>query len=136
VAKRARGSSRRRRTSAAADRFEELVGIALDAIPDPFSGALDDVAIVIADEPTQTQRREAGLGPGEGLYGLYEGVPRTEYQADWAFVPNKITLFRAALMEDFPDPHDLEQEVWVTVIHELAHHLGIADSRLHDLGVD
>ena len=63
-------------------------------------------------------------------------MPRTEYAADWAFVPNKITLFRIALLEDFPDPAELEHEVWVTVIHELAHHLGIADDRLHDLGVD
>jgi predicted Zn-dependent protease with MMP-like domain len=51
-------------------------------------------------------------------------------------VPNKITLFRDALVEDFPDPNELEHEVWVTVIHELAHHLGIDEGRLHDLGVD
>jgi predicted Zn-dependent protease with MMP-like domain len=51
-------------------------------------------------------------------------------------VPNKITLFRRALMEDFPDPDELEHEVWITVIHELAHHMGIPDARLHELGVD
>lgn len=109
---------------------------ALDTIPEPFARALDEVAIVIEEAPTRMQLREAGLSPDEGLYGLYEGVPRTEYAADWSFVPNKITLFRAALLEDFPDPAELEHEVWVTVIHELAHHLGIDESRLHDLGVD
>ena len=109
---------------------------ALDAIPEPFARALDEVAIVIDDEPSSEQRLEAGLRPDEGLYGLYEGVPRSEYGADWAFVPNKITLFQTALLEDFPDPAELEHEVWVTVIHELAHHMGISDSRLHDLGVD
>ena len=98
--------------------------------------ALDEVAVVIEDEPSPVQRREAGLGPEDGLYGLYEGIPRTEYAADWGFLPNKITLFSAALLEDFPDPVELEHEVWITVVHELAHHLGIADSRLHDLGVD
>ena len=98
--------------------------------------ALDEVAVVIEDEPSPVQRREAGLGPGDGLYGLYEGIPRTEYAADWGFLPNKITLFSTALIEDFPDPAELEHEVWITVIHELAHHLGIDDSRLHDLGVD
>jgi predicted Zn-dependent protease with MMP-like domain len=134
--KRPRGSARRRRGLSAASRFEELVASALDTIPEPFARALDEVAIVVADEPTRTELREAGLGPHEGLYGLYEGVPRTEYAADWAFVPNKITLFRDALVEDFPDPNELEHEVWVTVIHELAHHLGIDESRLHDLGVD
>jgi predicted Zn-dependent protease with MMP-like domain len=136
MTKRPRGSARRRRSPSAATRFEELIASALDTIPEPFARALDEVAIVVADEPTRTQLREAGLGPDEGLYGLYEGVPRTEYAADWAFVPNKITLFREPLVEDFPDPDELEHEVWVTVIHELAHHLGIDEGRLHDLGVD
>jgi predicted Zn-dependent protease with MMP-like domain len=67
---------------------------------------------------------------------LYEGVPRSEYGADWAFVPNKITLFQVALLEDFPDPAELKREVWVTVVHELAHHMGIDEARLHELGVD
>ena len=136
MTKRPRGSAGRRRSLSAAARFEELVAAALDTIPEPFARALDEVAIVVADLPTRTQLREAGLGPDEGLYGLYEGVPRTEYAADWAFVPNKITLFRGPLVEDFPDPDELEHEVWVTVIHELAHHLGIDEGRLHDLGVD
>jgi predicted Zn-dependent protease with MMP-like domain len=137
MAKRARGSIRRRRVATgAADRFEELVGRALDRIPEPFARALDEVAIVIDDEPSRLQLSESGLGPDDGLYGLYEGIPRTEYAADWAFVPNKITLFAVPLMEDFTDPAELEHEVWITVIHELAHHLGIEESRLHDLGVD
>jgi len=70
--------------------FEELVGWALDAIPEPYAAALDEVAIVIADEPTDDQRRENEIGPDEILYGLYEGVPRTEYGADWAAVPNRM----------------------------------------------
>ncbi|MGA3030672.1 MAG: metallopeptidase family protein [Candidatus Limnocylindrales bacterium] len=136
MAKRPRDSSRRRSSTGSVQRFEELVGRALDAIPEPFARALDEVAIVIDDEPSAGQLREAGLGPDDGLYGLYEGVPRIEYGADWAFVPNKITLFRMALVEDFPDPADLEREVRITVVHELAHHLGIDESRLHELGVD
>ncbi|MGD0122678.1 MAG: metallopeptidase family protein [Candidatus Limnocylindrales bacterium] len=136
MAKRPRGSSRRRRTIRPAADFDELVQRALDGIPEPFARALDEVAIVIEDEPSPQQRRETGLRPGEGLYGLYEGVPRTEYAADWAILPNKITLFQTALLEDFPDPAELEHEVRVTVIHELAHHMGIDDSRLHDLGMD
>ena len=116
--------------------FEELVGRALDAIPEPYAAALDEVAIVIADEPTDDQRRENEIGPDETLYGLYEGVPRTEWGADWAPFPNRITLFRLPLEEDFADPDDLADEVWVTVIHELAHHLGIDDDRLTELGID
>ena len=116
--------------------FDELVAIALDSIPEPFASALDEVAVVIADEPTADQRHENEVGPDETLYGLYEGVPRTEWGADWASIPNRITLFRLPLEEDFADPDDLADEVWVTVVHELAHHLGIDDDRLRELGID
>ena len=117
-------------------RFEDLVDEALTGIPMPFAAALDEVAIVIDDEPSDEQRRESEFPDDESLYGLYEGVARTEYGADWIVAPNRITLFRLPLEADFPDPHDLADEVRVTVIHELAHHLGIDDERLHDLGVD
>ena len=116
--------------------FEALVDEALSTIPMPFAAALDEVAIVIADEPSDDQRRENELGPDDTLYGLYEGVPRTEWAADWATVPNRITLFRLPLEEDFADPDDLADEVWITVIHELAHHMGIDDERLEELGID
>ena len=115
--------------------FDRLVERAVAGIPRPFRDALGEVAIVIEDEPTPQQRRDNDLGDGEMLYGLYEGVPRTEYGSDWVAVPNRITLFRLPLEEDFPDPRDLADEVRVTVIHELAHHLGIDDDRLDELGV-
>ncbi|HLO35255.1 MAG TPA: metallopeptidase family protein [Candidatus Deferrimicrobium sp.] len=115
--------------------FERLVARALAGIPAPFRDALGEVAIVIDDEPTPQQRRDNDLADDEDLYGLYEGVPRTEYGADWASVPNRITLFRLPLEEDFADPAELAEEVRITVIHELAHHLGIDDDRLDELGV-
>ena len=102
----------------------------------PFAAALDEVAIVIADEPSPEQRRANEIPASESLYGLYEGVARTEYGADWIAVPNTITLFRLPLEADYPDPDELADEVWITVVHELAHHLGIDDDRLHELGVD
>ena len=135
MAKRRRGS-RTGRPRSRHRPFEELVGLALDAIPEPFAAALDEVAIVIEDEPTDEQRQEHRIEEGETLYGLYEGVPRTEWGADWAALPNRITLFRLPLEDDFADPEDLADEVWITVIHELAHHLGIDDARLHELGID
>lgn len=115
--------------------FERLVERALAGIPAPFREALAEVAIVVDDEPTLDQRRENHLGDDEMLYGLYEGVPRTEYGADWSAVPNRITLFRLPLEEDFADPAELAEEVRITVIHELAHHLGIDDDRLEELGI-
>jgi predicted Zn-dependent protease with MMP-like domain len=114
--------------------FDQLVDEAVAAIPMPFTTALAEVAIVIADEPTADQLRDEGYGPPDTLYGLYEGVPRSEWGADWITVPNRITVFRLPLEADFPDPDDLADEVLVTIVHELAHHLGIDDDRLHELG--
>jgi predicted Zn-dependent protease with MMP-like domain len=116
--------------------FESLVELALASIPEPFASALDEVAIVIDDEPTAEQIHENEVDDGDTLYGLYEGVPRTEWGADWAAIPNRIILFRLPLEADFADPDELADEVWETVIHELAHHLGIDDSRLEELGID
>ena len=118
------------------NQFQTLVERALDSIPAPFSRALDEVAVVVEDDLLPAQRRESGLAPDDDLYGLFEGVPRTEWAADWAMVPSRITLFRFALEEDFPDPLELEHEVRVTVLHELGHYMGIDEDRLHDLGVD
>ena len=115
--------------------FETLVDEALATIPMPFAAALDEVAIVIADEPTSEQLIENEIPADGTLYGLYEGVSRIEWGADWAALPNRILLFRLPLEQDYPDPDDLADEVWVTVVHELAHHLGIDDDRLHELGV-
>jgi predicted Zn-dependent protease with MMP-like domain len=132
--KRHRVPQLRQRDAQAEAQFQALVERALDSIPEPFARALDEVAIVIEEAPSAEQLFDSGLGPDDGLYGLYEGVPRTEYQADWAIFPNKITLFRRDLMEDFTDPTELEHEVALTVVHELAHHLGISEERLHELG--
>ena len=117
-------------------RFEDLVDEALATIPMPFAAALEEVAIVISDEPSPDQLTTNEIDSGDTLYGLYEGVPRTEWGADWLAEPNRIVLFRLPLEADFPDPDELADEVWVTVVHELAHHLGIDDERLHALGVD
>ena len=133
--KRPRGSPRgAARATARAAAFERLVDRALAAIPRPYSEALREVAIVIEDEPSREQLAANDIERGETLYGLYEGVPRTEWGADWISVPNRISLFRLPLEADFANPDDLADEVWLTVIHELAHHLGIDDDRLDELG--
>ena len=133
--KRRRGSVRARPVRRHRD-FGLLVERALAAIPSPFAEVLSEVAIVIEDEPSPRQRRENELAANETLYGLYEGVPRIEWGADFATFPNRISLFRLPLEADYPNPVDLEAEVRVTVIHELAHHMGIDDDRLDELGYD
>jgi predicted Zn-dependent protease with MMP-like domain len=133
--KRARGSPRGlARAAARAAAFEQLVDRALASIPSPYREALREVAVIIEDEPSPEQLVENDIEPWDSLYGLYEGVPRVEYAADWAASPNRITLFRMPLEEDFPDAVELEAEVRATVLHELAHHLGIDDDRLDELG--
>jgi predicted Zn-dependent protease with MMP-like domain len=116
--------------------FEALVERALDELPDEFSQLLDDVAIVIADIPRPEQTRWSDTPEGAWLYGIYEGVPSTEWGADMVPFPNKITLFQVPLETDFPDPDELAEQVRITVIHELAHHAGIDDERLHELNLD
>ena len=116
--------------------FEELVAGALGELPGYIRALLANVAIVIDDEPTPEQLHENGMAADETLYGLYEGTPAVVYGADWVQLPNKISLFRLPLEEDFPDPEDLADEVRRTVVHELAHHAGLDDESLERHGLD
>lgn len=109
---------------------------ALAALPADFRRLLGNVAVVIEELPSEEQLDTGGAPEGDWLYGLYEGVPAVEVGADMVPFPNKITLFRLPLETDFPDPRDLAHEVRRTVIHELAHHAGISDARLDELGYD
>jgi predicted Zn-dependent protease with MMP-like domain len=118
------------------DRFERHVERALAALPPAAQRLLEQVAIVIEDEPGRDQLGEHGMEPGDTLYGLYEGTPIVEWGADSVPFPNKITLFRLPLEEDFAHPDDLADEVKRTVLHELGHHVGIDDHRLAELDLD
>jgi predicted Zn-dependent protease with MMP-like domain len=110
--------------------FYELIDQAVAAIPEPFASRLDSVAIVIDDEATAEQLASVGA---RGLFGLYQGVPRTAYRADWAQVPSKITIFRRPLEAAYRDPQRRARAVADTVLHEVAHHFGISDARLREL---
>lgn len=102
----------------------------LHALPRAFAERLGSVAIVVEDEPTVAQLASAGA---QGLYGLYQGVPRTAFAADGMPIPSKITLFRGPLARSHPDPDDLRAAVIDTLHHEIAHHFGISDQRLREL---
>lgn len=116
--------------------FERMVAEALASVPEPFARHLDSVQVVVEPEPTPRQRRQMGLRPRDTLYGLYDGVPLPERLAgrDAGALPSVITLFRRPLSSDFPDEEALRAQVRRTVLHEIAHHFGISDSRLHELG--
>ena len=110
--------------------FAAHVESALDALPDVFRERLGSVAIVVEDEPTGDQLRSVGA---HGLYGLYQGVPRTAWAADSALYASKITIFRGPLTRAARSPEDLARRVTETVHHEIAHHFGISDDRLREL---
>jgi len=117
------------------DAFERQVQAALDGLPPEIARLLDTVAVVVEDLPSPEQ--SAGSDDPDGwLYGIYEGTPLIEWGADSVPFPNVITLFRIPLQEDFPDPAERSLEIERTVVHELAHHAGIDDDRLLELGYD
>ena len=110
--------------------IEDMVVVALERLPAPFREQLGSVAIVVEEEATPAQLAAVRA---HGLYGLYQGVPRTAYSADSAPLPSKITIFRGPLVRANRGPERLAAAVAETVYHEIAHHLGISDARLHEL---
>ena len=112
------------------DPFAELVVAALDSLPEVFRERLGSVAIVVEDEATPEQLQSVRA---HGLFGLYQGVPRTSWAADHSPYASKITIFRGPLRRASRTPDDLARRVTETVHHEIAHHFGISDERLREL---
>jgi predicted Zn-dependent protease with MMP-like domain len=107
------------------DRFEELVAEALDGIPPELGALMDNVAVLVAEGSS-----------GSGLLGLYEGIPLTDRNAAYTgmVMPDRITIYRRPILERCTTEEDLVAQVRITVVHEVAHHFGIDDARLSDLG--
>jgi predicted Zn-dependent protease with MMP-like domain len=113
--------------------FYELVERALEGLPPELSELLDNVAIVVDDWPDYSTPLVAS-DPYDTLYGLYEGVPLTERGAGYhGMLPDKITIFRGPLERDYRRA-ELEEQIRITVVHEIAHHFGIDEDRLEELG--
>lgn len=115
------------------DEFEAMVEAALADLPVVFAERLGSVAIVVEDEPSPADLASTGA---PGLYGLYQGIPRTAWGADQAVGASKITIFRRSHERAFPDPARRAAAVRETVFHEIAHHFGISDARLHELAAE
>ena len=110
--------------------IEEIVIDALERLPAPFRDQLGSVAIVIEEEASPDELAAVGA---PGLFGLYQGIPRTVLSADKAPSPSKITIYRGPLTRAYRDPVALAAAVTDTVYHEIAHHFGISDARLDEL---
>ncbi|MDA1189182.1 MAG: metallopeptidase family protein [Chloroflexi bacterium] len=115
--------------------FETLVGKALDGIPDELYNFLDNVDVVVEDWPTPTQLVVSDIEDGEYLLGLYEGIPLTARHEYGNVLPDKITIFQRSIEEVCDSKDEIIEQVRDTVVHEVAHHFGIDDERLHELGV-
>jgi len=117
-------------------RFEELVAEALDEIPEGLWNVIDNVVVTVEEWPTRRHIDRVRLGPGSTLLGLYEGVPLTVRTSHYGLVtPDKITIFRGPILRICPQDEDaVRSQIRQTVLHEIAHHFGISDERLIELG--
>ncbi|WP_232661100.1 metallopeptidase family protein [Pseudonocardia sp. TRM90224] len=106
-------------------RFEELVADALDSIPPELTAAMDNVVVLVGDRNPEEP----------SLLGLYEGIALTERTSTYGWVlPDRITIYQDAILDICDDEDDVVHEVAVTVVHEVAHHFGIDEETLHELG--
>ena len=114
--------------------FEQLVVDVLDSLPTDLLEVLDNVEIVIEDRPTRRQLESVGIRYGT-LYGLYEGIPLTRRGSGYNLVmPDKITIFKHPIESVSRTREEIALQVRKTVIHEVAHHFGIGERRLEELG--
>ena len=116
------------------ERFEQLVGKAIEGMPPEFQELLDNVAIFIEDEPSASLLHDLGMSPGDTLLGLYEGVPQTARVSSYDLVPpDRITLFQRPIEESCDTENEVEEQVRRTLLHEVGHHFGIDDDRLDEI---
>ena len=109
------------------EEFEEAVGDALDTIPPELARAMDNVVVLVEQEPPPDD---------PDLLGVYDGTPLTERDAWWGAgaLPDRITIFKGPLERMCDTTDQLRDEIAITVVHEVAHHFGIDDDHLHELG--
>ena len=117
------------------DEFEDLVMDAIGELPQELLAQLDNVAIVVQEWPNRDQMDEAELEHRGELLGLYEGIPLTDREGYNLVLPDKITIFQGPVEAMCHTREEMAREVRVTVAHEIAHHFGIDDERLEEMGL-
>jgi predicted Zn-dependent protease with MMP-like domain len=115
-------------------KFEWLVARAVESLPEEFRTKLENIDVVVQEQPTPGQLSEARLKRGETLLGLYQGVPLTRRGEHYGMVlPDKITIFQKPIETRCKDDAEVKAEIMRVVQHEIAHHFGIGDARLNQL---
>ncbi len=116
------------------DEFADLIAVALDEMPAEHMKAVQNVAVVYADDPTPEQREQLALRHDQTLFGLYEGVPLTARQgAIGSYGPDKITIFKGPITMSVYSVPELKAQIKHTVWHELAHYFGLNHDQIHRL---
>ena len=116
------------------DEFRSLVDEALGTIPEDFRAAMQNIAIVVEDEPSARALADVGIDPPDTLLGLYEGTPLTERQ--WAHgnvLPDKITLFQGPIEDSSSDREDTIVAIAETLIHEIGHYFGLSEEEIEEI---
>jgi predicted Zn-dependent protease with MMP-like domain len=117
------------------ERFEELVDKAVKSLPAEFIDHLDNIEVLVEDQPTASQLRKSRIQANQTLLGLYEGVPQTRRTSSYGMVlPDKITIFQKTIESKFCNEGEIITEIEHVVKHEIAHHFGISDDRLREIG--
>ncbi len=116
--------------------FEKIVREGIKAIPEKFLQKLENVAIVVEEEPTPAQKKKLNIRPDWTLFGLYEGVPQLERGANYsAVLPDKITIFQNPIEAAAGDEKDIKEMVKNTVWHEIAHHFGMDEIQVRQVEI-
>jgi len=111
--------------------FEQIVRDAIENLPDEFHQALENVAIVVREEPDPEYVQELGIGPDDDeLFGLYHGVPLTDRGSGYASLPDRIEIYRGPILRSCDSVREIVEEIQDTVIHELGHHMGLDDDEM------
>jgi predicted Zn-dependent protease with MMP-like domain len=117
------------------DDFSGALVKALSELPPMFHNALANVAVVVEEWPPDDLLLELGIPPDDTLYGFYHGVPLPERSVqDSGLLPDKISVYRGPLMEDFPDRTELSRQIRITLLHEIGHYFGMDEEELSRLG--
>ena len=116
------------------EKFEQLVDEGIAAIPEKFLRLLNNVAVVVEEEPTPEQKKKLHIHDGITLFGLYEGIPQTVRGSGYSGVlPDKITIFLKPIVEEAQSEEEIREAVRNTVWHEIAHHFGFDEKRVRAL---
>lgn len=117
-------------------RFHSLVAKVVRELPGDVRHLLDNVAIVVEEEPRPEHLDDAGLEPGDELFGLYQGIPRIERDSGYSLVtPDRILVFIGPLERACATRQEFEEQIRITVLHELGHHLGFDEAGLDQIGL-